>query len=158
MRWSGEVTLAPSTYPLEVGGFDNTTWAALGLTLTLIGLCLSYVAYKRRGVAAGVRGVAWSLLPLAAGLTRTLKLAADIVDDVGSWAAHLVFSPFVWLGIALAGVSVVLFGVSGKMGSRNSGGKKSPEALPKKASRAKAAPVDDDMADIEAILRKHGIQ
>ena len=40
-------------------------------------------------------------------------------------------------------------------GKRTSGAKTS---LPAESGRQPAAPVDDDLADIEAILRKHGIQ
>jgi hypothetical protein len=65
--------------------------------------------------------VAWSLLPAAAGLTGTLRLLWQIADLVVNWAARLVFSPVVWLGISLAGVSVVLFGVSAAMRSRGVG-------------------------------------
>jgi len=135
---------------------EDVTWYALGLTLTIVGLLLSYRTYRKKGVAAGVRGAAWSILPLALALTGTLQLAGDITNEVGQWAVHLVFSPAVWLGIVLAGVSAVLFGVSAVMGGR--GGEPADKSLPVTSSRKPATPVDDDMADIEAILRKHGIQ
>jgi hypothetical protein len=133
----------------------------------VIGLFLSYLAYRRRGLAAGLRGAAWSLLPLAAALTRTLKLAGEIASDVGHWATHLVFSPTVWLGISIAGVSVVLFGASAWLRSRSSGATVPAGDLPREPSRKPAQPAskqpaqtsaDDEFADIEAILRKHGIQ
>jgi hypothetical protein len=154
-----------------VGPIDASTWQALGLTLTLLGMILSFLIWKRRGAAAGLRGVAWSLLPAAAGLTGTLRLLWQIGDSVVNWAVRLVFSPVVWLGIVLAGVSAVLFGVSAAMRSRGAGSapeRKPGAELPAKRSAAKAkgpaaavkakpAGQDDDMDDIEAILRKHGI-
>ena len=88
--------------PLEVT-IDSTTWAALALTLTIIGAALTWVAWQRRGLAAGIRGLAWTLVPVAAWLTGTLQLAVNIVDDVTDWAARLVFSPSVWLGVIVAG-------------------------------------------------------
>src|SRR3954466_8186443 len=88
----------------------------------MLGLVVSFVLWRVRGPAAGLRGVAWSLLPAAAGLTGTLKLLWQIGDSVVSWAVRLVFSPVVWLGIILAGVSVVLFGVSAAMRNRGVGG------------------------------------
>ena len=94
--------------PLEVT-IDSTTWAALALVLTIIGGALSWVAWRRRGLAAGLRGLAWTLVPVAAWLTGTLKLAVNIVNDVGDWATQLVFSPAVWIGIIVAGGSAVLF-------------------------------------------------
>ena len=104
-----------------MGVIDASTWQALGITLSILGLVVSFLVWKRRGVAAGLRGVAWSLLPAAAGLTGTLKLLWQIGDSVASWAVRLVFSPVVWAGIVLAGVSVVLFGVSAAMRSRGVG-------------------------------------
>lgn len=104
-----------------MGDIDAATWQAIGITLTLLGLVISFLVWKRRGAAAGLRGVAWSLLPAAAGLTGTLRLLWQIADLVVNWAARLVFSPVVWLGISLAGLSVVLFGVSAAMRSRGVG-------------------------------------
>jgi hypothetical protein len=158
-----------------VGVIDSSTWQALGVLLTLVGLLLSVVVWRRRGTVAGMRAVAWSLLPAAAGLTGTLKLIWQIGDNIVSWAVHLVFSPVVWLGIVMAGVSLMLFAITAAMRARgvgSAGGKpaakesKQPkEALSptrsttpaRRSGGGKAPAEDDDMADIEAILRKHGI-
>ncbi len=155
-----------------VGSIDNATWQALGLVLTLVGLGISALMWRRRGPASGIRGVAWSLLPIAAGLTGTLRLVWEIGDSVVSWATRLVFSPVVWLGIVVAGVSAVLFVVASSMQRRGLGtkgrGPKQPKkskqakgaadpALPADRSRPAAAEPTDDLDDIEAILRKHGI-
>jgi hypothetical protein len=150
-----------------VGVIDATTWQALGLLLTLMGLLVSVVVWRSRGTVAGLRAVAWSLLPAAAGLSGTLKLLWEIGNDIVSWAAHLVFSPVVWLGIVTAGVSLMLFALTAAMRARGKGGAPSadkdakslpPKRSAKPARRAGSAPADDDdMADIEAILRKHGI-
>src|ERR1700755_487932 len=111
--------------PLEVT-IDSTTWAALALTLTIIGGALSWVAWKRRGLAAGVRGLAWTLIPIAAWLTGTLKLAVNILNDVTDWAARLVFSPAVWAGIIVAGASGALFLASSLMRARGIGAAERP--------------------------------
>jgi heme exporter protein D len=156
-----------------VNGFDATTWQALGLTLTVLGLLLSILLWRRRGPASGVRGVAWSLLPLAAGLTGTLRLLWQIGDSIVNWAVRLVFNPVVWMGVAVAGVSLMLFAVSAAMRARGVGTTRRAPARPaaeqrpgqtsqqlsQKPSRPKAQPAvqDKDMDDIEAILRKHGI-
>ena len=152
---------------------DSSTWQAVGVTLSVVGLVLSALLWKRRGAATGLRAVAWSLLPAALGLTGTLRLVWQVGDLVVTWATRLVFSPVVWAGIVLAGVSVVLFGVSAAMRARGRGGAAedagsakavgptgADRQLPAKRSSRKAKPAvgDDDMDDIEAILRKHGIQ
>jgi hypothetical protein len=143
---------------------DATTWGALALVLTALGAALTWVAYQRRGLAAGVRGSAWTLVPLALWLTGTLKLAASIVADVSHWAVHFAFSPVVWIGIIVAGVAVGLFLVSALMRSRGIGVREGSSPKPGRVERTSKAPVakkrDDDvegMDEIEAILKKHGI-
>ena len=140
-----------------MGSIDATTWTALGLSLTLLGLIASWLVGRRRGLAAGLRGAAWSLLPLAAGMTGVLRLGSNLVGDVTDWALRLVFSPVVWLGVVVAGTSAVLFVVSGVLRRRSPAtrrtGKEAKQVSAKSAPPA--APVLDD--DIEAILKKHGI-
>ncbi len=161
--------------PLQVNvSIDSTTWAALALILTILGAALSWLAWRRRGLAAGVRGVAWTLLPLAAWLTGTLKLAASILEDIINWAARLVFSPSVWLGVLVAGAAVVLWFVSGLMRSRDigvrevdsprtkkgaAGTKTTQKTTRQKSAQPKRAAADDieDIDEIEAILKRHGI-
>jgi hypothetical protein len=138
-----------------MGAVDTATWQALGLVLTLLGLGGSAVLWLRRGPASGLRGVAWSLIPLAAGLTGVLKLGWEITDSVVDWAARLVFSPVVWLGIVVAMVSAVLFVVSGFLRRRSAPAGQPPRAeLPRTRSTPAAS---DEFADVEDILRKHGI-
>lgn len=151
-------------------GIDNATWQALGLIVTLLGFGVSAVVWTRRGPVSGLRAVAWSLLPLAAGLTGVLRLGADITGAVGRWATRLVFSPVVWLGLVVAGVSLLLLAVTGYLGRRSAA--KAPRHGPvaagtpapvlTKRSRKAAAPPgsaagDPDLADIEEILRRRGI-
>ena len=100
-------------------GIDAVTWQALGLVLTVVGLVLSAVVWTRRGPAAGLRAAAWSLLPMAAGLTGTLRLLAEVAGAVTTWATRLVFSPVVWIGLAVAVVAALLFVVSGFMRRRD---------------------------------------
>ena len=144
--------------------YDGALWGALACTLSaLIGL-VTWQRFQRRGLAAGIRGAAWTLLPLAAWLTGTLRLLTEILGDVGNWAARLVFSPGVWIGIVLAGVSAVLFGVSAKLGPREpkpgkaAKGAKESTRVPGAARKKQVGNnADPELDEIEAILRKHGI-
>src|SRR3954453_18929509 len=151
-----------------MGEFDSATWKALGLLLTLGGLGASAALWRRRGAVSGLRGVAWSLLPLAAGLTGVLRLGWDITDSVLQWAARLVFSPVVWLGLVVGMGSLVLFVGTGAPRARTgptkapvSHGKRQPtlgRGSTRPATVSSADPGVGGMEDIEAILRKHGIQ
>jgi hypothetical protein len=142
---------------------DDVTWAVLTLSLTAVGGIYTWFAYQRRGLAAGLKGAGITVLPLAAYLTKTLQMFTRVVDAVADWATSLVFSPAVWLGVILAGVGVVLFGAGRWLDARRGG---EPKAARKSAStgelpaakRSRTEPVvDDDLADIEALLKKRGI-
>ncbi len=159
---------------------DDVTWAALTLTLAVVSAVGTWVAYRRRGLSAGLLGAAITLLFPAAYLTRTLRMVVRIGDAVADWALGLVFSPAVWAGVVLAGLSVVLFGASRVLARRDGAGTPasapvtgasraplsaatpgpgtSPGRTKRQAATSKGDPaIDDDLAEIEALLRKRGI-
>ncbi|GAB2855705.1 hypothetical protein [Nocardioides pacificus] len=154
---------------------DDATWLALAAVLTALGAAWTVYAWRHRGVASALRGAGLTLLAPAAFLTDTLELIGDVGLAVGDWATGLVLSPVVWLGISLAGLSVVLFVVSGILRERGygvtprgaaAGGQAAPGQVPGAAERRAVPPapagrgepaIDDDLADIEALLRKRGI-
>jgi hypothetical protein len=145
-----------------VGSFDTFTWQALTAVLTLLGLAGSVAFWRLRGPAAGLRMLAVALLPAAAYLTGTLRLFWEVGAAVVQWALRLTFNPLTWLGIGLAVVSVLLFVLAGRLRRRSSPAR-GRDSLPASPSRKPARPTgttaaeDDDMADIEAILKRHGI-
>ncbi len=98
--------------------YDKIAWLPLCGGLTGLGLVLSYLAMRRRGIGSGLRGVAWSLLPMAAYLTGSIEMFWKMGVAVGDFAKGFGFSPKVWAGIALAGLAVVLFVVSGPLRRR----------------------------------------
>lgn len=147
------------------GHVDEATWAALAATLTLLGLVWTYVSYRRRGAIAAMRALGFTTLPVAAWLTGTLEMFTEIGGSVADWAAGLVFSPITWTGIGLAGFGVVLIVISGYLRDRQlapgkDGKRQLPEAASTRDARGKIVDADgtDDLADIEAILKRRGIQ
>ncbi|MFD0777066.1 cellulose synthase, partial [Streptomonospora algeriensis] len=103
----------------------------LGAALTLVGLIVSWVLWRRRGAASGLRGVAWSLLPLAAGLMGLMTILWRLVTDLVGFFVSLAFNPIVWAGVVVAGLAVVLWVVSGVLRARGAGvrkGSQSPQA------------------------------
>ncbi|WP_067805051.1 hypothetical protein [Actinomadura formosensis] len=132
---------------------------AISLGVTLVGLVISWGAYRRRGAGTGLRGAALSLVPLAAALTGVTEFFVD-----------LAFSPVKWAGVAVAGLAVLLYLASGAMLSRRpagtGGGKAAGDggrgaarrgAKPKGAVEGPAQGADPEMAEIERILRDRGI-
>jgi hypothetical protein len=167
--------------------YDKIAWLPLCGGLTGVGLVLSYLAMRRRGIGSGLRGAAWSLLPLAAYLTGAIEMFWKMGVAIGDFATGFVFSPKVWSGIAVAGVSALLFFASGPLRRRRVKRGKDPRAtetaagpagtvsaatpgsqlttraapapakMPVKARKGKGADDDDDLGDVADILRRHGI-
>jgi hypothetical protein len=150
--------------------YNEVYWLPLCGGLTLLGLIASWVVWRRRGAAAGLRWVAISLLPMAAYLTKAVRMLWQIGTAIGNFATAFIFSPQVWAGVALTGLAVVLFVVSGTMrrsgvgkprASRGTGpaGQTSgaPAGKALKPAKSKVPAADDDLGDVADILRKHGI-
>jgi hypothetical protein len=140
------------------------------IAVTVVGLGLSALAWRRKGLRSGIRGVAWSLLPAAAWLTHALPLVGSLVSAVVRFGAGFVLSPKAWLGVIFVGVSAVLFLVSGGIPMLQRGrrrekvgrGRKDDGAAPKAAPAARQQTAigpadDDDLGDVRDILKKHGI-
>ena len=152
--------------------------------LTAAGLVVSYFRFRRRGARSGVRFAAFSLLPLAAYLTGTVTLITRISSAVVRFAGSFVFSPERWSGVVLAGGAAAMLLVSGGIpltGRRKrrkaravqagdpgvaapaaAGGRAQIGAgsgkVAKRAKRGAPAAADEDLGDVEEILRRRGIK
>ena len=158
-----------------------TTGLTLGAALAAVGLIISFFVWRRKGLAYGLRGVSWSLLPLVAGLLGLMNILWQTVVGIVGILVGLMFNPLVWAGVVLAGLMVVLYVASGLMKSRGIGVK--PGARPQDKAQPEGAPAaaesgqpdagqvnapqpkqakkddgDENFDDIEALLRKHGIE
>jgi hypothetical protein len=183
-------------------GYNSIAWLPLALGLTILGLVLSYLTYRRRGVRPAVMGTAWSLLPIAAYLTGAIEMLWKVGAAIGQFGTGFVFSPMKWAGIGVTGLAFALFLAAGgrtrRKASREArraaraerkaeaegapgqpalGKARTPapgtQILPARreqvpveraaattsarGSRKTAVPDDDDMKDIEDILRKRGL-
>jgi hypothetical protein len=152
-----------------------STWLSIGgwvcIAVTVVGLGLSVVAWRRRGPRSGLRGIAWSLLPIAAYFTHSVRLIGQLVSAIVQFASSFVFSTKAWVGVALLVLAVLLFVASGGMpkarrpGRRKDAGKeragdetKHPGNVPALQDRKpKAAAEDDDLGEVRDILKRHGI-
>jgi hypothetical protein len=165
-----------------MSSYSQIAWLPLCGGVTGVGLVASYLVYRRRGFASGLRGVGWSLLPMAAYLTQSVQTLWDMGVKLVDFASGFVFSPERWAGIALVGVALVAFVGSGLMrrtrpakdgarrdravrgtpkASRASAGKTGAptQAIERQSTRKSAALPndDDDFSEIEKILRNRGI-
>ena len=141
------------------------SWGALALSLTVLGGIYTWWALRHRGMTAAVRAAGITLLPIAAWMTGLLSVFGDVVDTFSNWFAHLIFSPKVWLGMIIFVVAFVMIGaanaVSRRVNPKPAKLEKSPKASgSSKAVRATSSAdplIDDEMAEIQAILKKRGI-
>jgi uncharacterized membrane protein len=95
--------------------WNSIAWFPLCVGLTAAGLVYSWFAWRRRGARRGIRAAAWSVLPLAAYLTGAILLIGRIGSAIVQFAGSFVFSPKTWVGVALFGLSGLLFLTSGGM-------------------------------------------
>jgi hypothetical protein len=154
----------------------STAAGPVCIAVTVIGLVLSYLAWRRKGARSAIRGVAWSLLPTAAWATHSVHLIGQIGSAIVQFAQGFVFSPKAWLGVVLIAISVLLFVVSGGVPLLQRGSKRKRTAAdhdepganekqsgqqaaiePAKRRRTKAAATDNDLGDVEEILRRRGL-
>jgi hypothetical protein len=165
--------------------FSQIPWFFLCGGLTALGLIGSWFALRRRGPRAAARWLAWSLLPIALYLIGILQVLWRFGVAIGDFFGGLAFSPKVWSGVVLVGISLVLFVVTGGLRGRarrkrasaepdsqppatralgaappaaaSAGMASRPKAAPVPAKRKGAAADDEDFGEVAAILKRHGI-
>ncbi len=156
----------------------NVVLLPLCVGLALIGLIVTGIAWRRGRRGRVVQGVGLVLAPLALYFTGLLRLLWNGAVALGTWASSIILSPTIWFGFGLLGLCLVLWVVGGIIarrfpatprtakvtGGSTTGGGAKPGALPAAQTRAKQqraaqpAAQDDDMAEIEALLKSRGIE
>ena len=148
----------------------DTVLLPLCVGLTLIGVVITGIAWRRGNKGRVVQGVGLALAPVALYFSGLLRLLWDGAVAIGSWTSKIIFSPAVWFGLSALGLSVVLWVVGGIVARRFPGGKagtpeakgsgSAPAALParKKGAARTQPPVDPELAEIEALLKSRGIE
>jgi hypothetical protein len=146
--------------------------------LTLVGVVVALFAFRRGKRGRAVQGLALALAPVGLYFTGLLRLVWDAVVALVRWATGNVFDLGAWVGFGVLALSIVLWVVGGVLARRSRRAAKAvptaPTAPTKQgqvgsgkvpagktpARRPAAAPTeqDDDMAEIEALLKSRGIQ
>src|SRR5215468_1884169 len=161
--------------------FSQIPWLLLCGGLTAVGLIGSWFTWRRRGPRAAARVLAWALLPIALYLVGILQVLWRFGVAIGDFFSGLAFSPKVYIGLIIAGISVLLFFVTGGLRRRSmkqqKGEKKKQDTdaapgqlMPSTATTARTQPVpapakrkksaaapDEDFDEVADILKRHGI-
>ncbi|MER0243329.1 hypothetical protein AAHZ94_15140 [Streptomyces sp. HSW2009] len=146
--------------------------STLCAALSAAGLGIAAMTAYRKRFLAAPRIAAYALLPLGLAMT-----------GIADWISDLVFKPSVWVGFGVLAVSTLLFLLVRTVEQRGEGGTRKERKAAAAAERAALAPQattpplgagraaertqprrkakgstgSDEFADIEAILKKHGI-
>jgi hypothetical protein len=149
----------------------DTVLLPLCVGLTLLGVIATGIAWRRGNKGRVVQGIGLALAPVALYFSGVLRLLWNGIVAVGSWAAKIIFSPAVWFGLSLLGLCLVLWVVGGFLarrfpakkparvtGTSTAGSLPAPARGGSKAKQTQKAPIDEDMAEIEALLKSRGIE
>jgi hypothetical protein len=156
----------------------DTVLLPLCVGLTLLGVIATGIAWRRGNKGRVVQGVGLALAPIALYFSGLLRLLWDAIVAIGNWASKIILSPAVWIGLSLLALCLVLWVVGGIVARRSPTAKSKAvakadgkqQALPAQSSKAasskaqsgktakNAPPVDDEMAEIEALLKSRGIE
>ena len=140
------------------------SWGALALALTALGGIYTWWALRHRGMSAAVRAAGLTLLPVAAWMTGLLQVFGSVTNAFVHFFTRLVFSPVVWLGVIVFVVAFVLIGAGNAISRREDPERtrtprrtRKPRSVAAPAARTSDPLIDDEMAEIQAILKKRGI-
>jgi hypothetical protein len=153
----------------------DTVLLPLCAGLTLLGLLVAILAGRRGNKGRLLQGIGLALAPIALYLSGLLRLLWNGVVAVVGWASRVILSPPVWVGLSLLALCVVLWVVGGFVARRTPRRTRAERAgrTPAARSGAPAAVAgrqggtpanrqqpaqDDDMAEIEALLKSRGIE
>ncbi len=153
---------------------ESAVLLPLAAGLTLLGVLVAVVAGRRGRRGRMLQGIGLALLPLALYLSGLLGLVWDAVVAVGRWASSTVLSPTIWAGFGLLALCVLLWVVGGVLARRApkrtraeraagtpaaaQGTTKAVSGRGGQTQQRSTPPQDDDMDEIEALLKSRGIE
>jgi len=152
----------------------NWAWWPWAGAMTVLLLVLTVVTWRKRGAGTGLKLLGVSFMPMAAillGLQRTLEL---VVTTVWDFITQFVGITTAWIGLAMAALGVLLYLLGGAINARQLSraragdpgavqtGDRPAVAAAKsdsatRNSKTKKQDGDEDLSDVEEILRRRGI-
>jgi len=126
-------------------------WLPWTVALSAIGVVSAGRAWRRRDLGAALRRSGYALAPWAVLLLGLYGLVTRVGSAAALWAGRFVLDPTAWLGVAIGLVATALIVLGGRLG------RKQLESTAAPAIGRRSPSGDAERSDVEAILRKHGI-
>lgn len=156
--------------------FGVEWWPVAG-ALTLVGLVLTVLLWRRRGAGAGMRMLGVSFLPGAIVLVGLQGVLKELWKSLVRFATGLLFSPQIWVGVGMAVIAVICILIGNRLTVRKleqvgttttatgskpavaGGAKAASGSAPKQvAAKNPREPTGlEGMEDIDEILKRRGI-
>jgi hypothetical protein len=157
--------------------FGVEWWPVAGV-LTVIGLVLTVLLWRRRGPGAGMRMLGVSFLPGAIVLIGLQDVLKELWKSLARFVTNILFAPQIWVGLGMAAAGVVCLIIGNRLTVRKlkggttaadtSGGTATaPDARSTSTGAAKPKQVAaknpkeptglEGMEDIDEILKRRGI-
>lgn len=137
--------------------YDTVVWLPNALILTALLAALATWRWRRKGALVGLRWVGVALLPLALYGVGLFRLVWSVGLALSRFVSGFAWRPSVWFGLFLLAVAVLLIVVPPRLDRRLDKAAGTPKALPAKRPSRRTPAADDDMAEIEDILKRHGL-
>ncbi len=137
--------------------YSDVVWLPNALVMTAVLAAVAVWRWRSRGLLIGLRWVGVAMLPLALYAIGLFRLVWSVSLAVSRFVTGFAFRPSVWVGLLLAVVAVVLIVLPAKVNRRLGSGPGSSPAAPKALRAKQRSGGDDDMTEIEDILKKHGL-
>jgi hypothetical protein len=141
--------------------YNDVVWLPNALVMTAILAAVAVWRWRSKGPLIGLRWVGVAMLPLALYAIGLFQLAWRVGLAVSRFVTGFAFRPSVWFGLLMALIAVGLILLPGRLGDRLGGTGKSPtrsgSTTGASRSRSGAGAGDEDMSEIEDILKKHGL-
>ncbi len=128
--------------------YDTVVWLPNALILTALLAAFAVWRWRSKGALVGMRWAGVALLPLALYAIGVYRLLWSVGLAFSRFFTGFVFRPTVWVGLALLLVAAVLIVAPSRLRGRRT----SDSARPTRRAAA-----EDDMTEIDDILKKHGL-